>query len=197
MKAEEYSIVLDFLSKGKSSSYKAEPLAQVVGEEYFTLLEVVPKEGVSLKAGDRVYVGKDERDKIEYIKKRITHKELTSNSVSELPKILEEMVLRQEAKFVEFFNTCGAITIKRHRFELLPGLGKKHMLSLVKERELQPFESFKDIEKRVHLMPNVVQTITKRIMHEQEDEEEKHHLFTKPYPRRDERRGFGNRDRRF
>jgi len=196
MKAEEYGIVLDFLSKGKSSSFKAEPLAQLVGEEYFTLLEVVPKEGVSLKAGDRVYVGKDERDKVEYIKKRITYRELTSNSVSELPKVLEGMVLRQEKKFIEFFNTCGAITIKRHRFELLPGLGKKHMLNLIKEREQQNFESFQDIEKRVHLMPNVVQTIVKRIMHEQEDEEEKHHLFTKPYPRRDEGRGF-HRERRF
>ena len=46
MKAEDYVVVLDFLPRGKGSSFKAEPLAQVLGLEYFTLLEVVPKEGM-------------------------------------------------------------------------------------------------------------------------------------------------------
>ena len=180
MKAEENAIVLDFLAHGKSSGYKAEPLAQVLGLEYFTLLEVVPKEGVALKAGDKIYAGKEERDKVSYIKKRISYNELTNNSIAEIDKALEKIIKENEAKFVDFFNTSRPITIKRHQLELLPGLGKKHMLEIVKQRELQKFESFQDLEKRIHLMPNPVHIVTKRIIEELEGKEDRHFLFVRP-----------------
>ena len=62
---EEYAYVLDFLSHGKPgfrptgrAGYRAGALIQCVGEEFFTLLEALVKEGLMLKPGDRVYVGK-------------------------------------------------------------------------------------------------------------------------------------------
>ena len=58
MKVEEKTLVLDFLPRGRSQDFKTEPLAQLIGMEYFTLLEVVPKAGVELKALEEVYVGK-------------------------------------------------------------------------------------------------------------------------------------------
>ncbi len=180
MKIEEFAVVIDFLPRGKSTGYKAEPLAQVIGETYFTLLEVIPKPGVELKAGERVYIGKDNRDKIDFIKRRISFKELTSNSVAEIEKTIEKVVMDNEKNFVEFFNTSNPITIKRHQLELLPGLGKKHMFEILGQREKKPFESFEDIKKRIHLMPDVVKTIVKRVMDELEDEEDKHFLFVRP-----------------
>ena len=180
MKAEDYVVVLDFLPRGKGSSFKAEPLAQVLGLEYFTLLEVVPKEGVALKAGDKIYVGKEERDKVSYIKRRISYNELTNNSIAEIDKALEKVIKENEAKFVDFFNISRPITIKRHQLELLPGLGKKHMLEIVRQRELQKFESFQDLEKRIHLMPNPVHIVAKRIIEELEGKEDKHFLFVRP-----------------
>src|SRR3989344_4006902 len=84
MKVEEQAIVLDFLPRGRSSDYKTEPLAQLIGKEHFTLLEVVTKQGVELKALDDVYVGKDQRAQIDFIKRRISYKDLTNNSLSEL-----------------------------------------------------------------------------------------------------------------
>ena len=90
MPNEEYALVLDYLPKGKSSSFKTEPVAQVVGTEFFTLLEVVPKK--ELKALEKIYVGKEVRQHIEYIKKRITYSELTSNSVAELEKAIEKII---------------------------------------------------------------------------------------------------------
>ena len=36
---EEYAYVLDYLTSGKSHSSRSEPLAQMIGEEKFTLLE--------------------------------------------------------------------------------------------------------------------------------------------------------------
>ena len=62
---EEYAYVLDFLQHGRPgfrptgrAGYRAGALIQCVGEEFFTLLEALVKEGLLLKPGDRVYVGR-------------------------------------------------------------------------------------------------------------------------------------------
>ncbi|MFH1588454.1 MAG: DUF655 domain-containing protein [Candidatus Diapherotrites archaeon] len=177
---EEYAIVLDFLARGKSDSFKSEPLAQVIGTSEFSLLEVVPKEGISLSIGEKIYVGQGEREKIDHIKKRISFKELTSTAVSELNKAIELIVLVQKEKFLGFYNTSRAITIKRHQLELLPGIGKKHVKDLLDARNKAKFESFEDIAKRVKLVPNPVSTIVKRIIYEVEGMEIKHYLFARP-----------------
>jgi putative nucleotide binding protein len=178
MPNEEFAIVLDYLPTGKSSSFKPEPIAQVIGVNHFTLLEVVPK--TQLKTFEKVYIGKDERDKIQYIKKRISFKELTSNASMELSKAIEKIVLENPQRFLDFFNKSGAISIKMHQLELLPGLGKKHMMEILKERKQKPFESFEEIEKRIHLMPNPVQIIVKRILQELQEPNLKHYLFVRP-----------------
>ncbi len=181
MKVEEYAVVLDFLPRGKSTSYKSEPVAQVLGIEYFTLLEIVPKEDVGLKTGEKIYIGKEERDKVSYIKKRISFKELTTNSVSEIEKAIENLVSENEVRFVDFFNNASPITIRRHRLELLPGLGKKHMKNILDERQKEQFKSFSDIEGRVNLMPNPVKILVKRIMEElSEQDDARHFLFVRP-----------------
>jgi len=43
MPNEDYSIVLDYLPRGKSTGYRSEPLCQILGMEFFTILEAVPK----------------------------------------------------------------------------------------------------------------------------------------------------------
>jgi len=190
MPNEEFAIVLDYLPRGKSASYKTEPLAQVLGMQFFTLLEVVPK--TELKILEKVYIGKDEREKISLIKRRIVAKEMTSTASGELEKAIEMIVAQDEKRFVDFFNTARPITIKRHQFELLPGLGKKHLFNILEARQKKPFESFRDIEERVPLMPNVAKTICKRIVEELECAEEKHFLFSRPPAQKREfdQRGF-------
>jgi len=39
--------------------FKREPVAYALGEDQFKLFELVPKMGVNLNTGDRVYIGKD------------------------------------------------------------------------------------------------------------------------------------------
>lgn len=178
MPNEEKAIVLDYLAKGKSSAFKPEPLAQVLGTKFFTLLEVVPK--TELKVMEEVSIGKEQRDKIEFIKKRIAFKELTSNAVGEINKAIEKIIQEDRQKFLDFYNKSGAISIRMHQLELLPGLGKKHMLDILDERKKKPFESFQEIEKRVKLMPNPVQAIVKRILQELQEDDLKHYLFARP-----------------
>ena len=192
MPAEDNALVLDFLPKGKPNSFKPEPIAQLIGTAAFTLLEIVPRADVSLKIGEKVYVGKEQREKVEYIKNRIAYKDLTNNAVSELEKTVEKIILEDAQRFLDFFNKSGAITIKRHQLELLPSLGKKHMRDILAERQKKPFESFEELEKRINLMPNPVKAIAKRVIQELEDPTEKHFIFCRPpaRPKQDFQRGF-------
>lgn len=180
MKVEENALVLDFMARGRSSDYKTEPLAQLLGIEYFTLLEVVIKPGIELKALDQVYVGKESRKEVDFIKKRITYKDLTNNSLSDLNNAIEKIIMSNEARFVDFYNVSKSITIKRHQLELLPGMGKKHMLQIISEREKGPFVSFKDIRTRVHGVPDPLKAIVLRIVEELDGFDVRHYLFVRP-----------------
>ncbi len=174
---DDWVIVLDFLPNGIPGRGGSEPIAQVIGEKYFSLLEVVPREDVKLSLGDRVYVGEGTREKIKYIKKSISIKELTAFSRSELEGIIEDLVREEEDRFVEFFNKAGSISTRMHSLELLPGVGKKHMWELLDERKVKPFESYNDLDKRVSLLPDPQKMIIKRIMLELRGDDPRHRLF--------------------
>ena len=177
---EEHAYVLDFLPHGRPGSrqsYRAGALVQVVGEEYFTLLEAIAKEGVILKSSQRVYVGKDARDEVTYIIGRIGYNELTTTARTELSTVVEKIVLNRENWFVNFFNTAQAITPRMHALELIPGIGKKYMWQIINERERSPFKNFEDLQRRTNI-PNPVKLIVKRIL-EELSEESKYRFFTR------------------
>jgi len=178
MPNEEQALVLDYMSKGKADSFKAEPIAQVIGKQFFSLLEVVPKK--ELKAMETVYVGKDEREKIEFIKRRINFEQLTSTAVAEIENAVEKIVLEDKQRFLDFFNNARPITLRRHQLELLPGMGKKHMHDILREREKKPFSSFEGLASRVKLLPDPIKTISKRIMMELEEQSLNHYIFARP-----------------
>ena len=178
-KSEEKAMVLDYMPTGKPSAPKTEALAQVMGKDYFTLLEVVPKPGVSLTIGEEVYVGKEERPKIELVKGRITFRDLTSNSLSELEEIVAKIVESNKEKYLGFFNTSKAISLRRHQLELLPGMGKKHMLAILDEREKKPFAALEEIPLRVKGTPEPIKALVKRVIEELEGPEDKHYLFVR------------------
>ena len=181
---EEYAYVLDFLQHGRPgvratgrAGYRAGALIQCIGEEFFTLLEALVKEGLMLKPNDRVYVGKESREEVTYIIGRIGFDELTAAAKAELPSVISRIVLNREKWFVNFFNTARAVTPRMHALELVPGIGKKYMWQVINERERKPFESFEDLQKRTEL-PNPVKLLTKRVMEELEGDS-KYRLFTR------------------
>ncbi|NMA44253.1 MAG: DUF655 domain-containing protein [Candidatus Diapherotrites archaeon] len=179
MAAEEYAYVLDYLPTGKSSAATSEPLAQVIGQDHFTLLEVTPKPGITLTIGEKIYVGKETREKVELIKGRIAHKDLTSVALSDLEEIIEKIIDQNSEKYIGFFNTSKSISLIRHQLELLPGLGKKHMLLALDEREKKPFENFEDVTKRVPGIKEPKKSIIKRIVEELEGPLDKHYIFVR------------------
>lgn len=182
---EEYALVLDFLFTGKSFSSRSEPVAQLMGEEWFTLLEATPKQGITLTTGERVYIGKDERDKIALIKFRISYSELTQTAQGNLKNIILNIIKSNPQRFVNFFNSSGSLNIREHSLELLPGIGKKHLQAILKARSEKKFESFEDITTRVALLQDPAEMIAQRIIQELQGNE-RFYIFTKPYFRREQ-----------
>ncbi|MEM2962970.1 MAG: DUF655 domain-containing protein [Candidatus Anstonellales archaeon] len=176
---EEWAYVLDFMPQGMAASREAEPLAQVIGTKFFTLLEVILKPGVAVSIESKVYVGRDKRVEVDRIKRRIGVRELTNTAKTELHPVLKKIVQEREKDFVQFFNKCGPISIRLHQLELLPGVGKKHMEQILEERELRGFETFADIRNRVTLLSDPLNIIVTRIARELEGVE-KYYLFVKP-----------------
>jgi len=160
-------------------------LVQLVGEDYFMLLEGFPRRGVQIDIGERVYVGPEgefdgkiyRRDKILRIDAEIEYEDLTTVARDMLPQILETIVKKNERVFVEFFNIADAITIRMHSLELLPGVGKKTLMRILEAREQKPFESFEDIQTRAKVDP--VKVIVERIISELQGNE-RYYLFVHP-----------------
>ena len=169
-------IVLDFLPKGHATG-RREPIAQVLGEKYFSLLEVIIKKDITVKYGDKLYIGQEKREKVDHIKRRINTRDLTTFAKSELPFVIEKLVNENEQKFVDFFNKAAPLSTRMHQLELLPGFGKKHMWDIIKARKTAPFKDFDDLKKRVHLLPDPKHAIIKRIQEELENENERYRLF--------------------
>ena len=177
MGKDEYIKVLDFLEHGKSNE-REERVAQGIGTENYNLLEVVMREDERPKGGQELYIGEGERDEVEFIKARIEFDELTGNAKSELKYVLDAIIAEREDEFVEFFNQATPVTPRRHAFELLPGIGSKHMQKLLDEREKEDFKSFEDINDRVPSMPDAKETVRKRIVQELKGEDVRTRLFT-------------------
>jgi len=166
MEKEEYAIILEYLPNGYPLERKMMPLAQAIGEKNLTLLELVPRRDVKLETGKRVYIGEGKRDEIYYILGRLQREKITEPSKEQLKEFINKVVKEREKEFIEFFNKSEAINKRVHQIELLPGLGKKHMQEILKQREQKPFESFEEMKKRIQNFPDPEKAIEKRIIQE-------------------------------
>ncbi|MEK6816441.1 MAG: DUF655 domain-containing protein [Nanoarchaeota archaeon] len=180
MGKEENAIVLDFLPNGypfdARALHRKEPIALALGKIHFTLLELVPKKGITLQPGEEIYIGEGKRDKVHHIIGRIPMEKLTETAKGELEFVVKDLVEKNQQKFIDFFNKAGAISTRRHQIELIPGIGKKHMWEILEQRKEKPFESLEDLKSRVKLMPNPEKAIIKRILMEIQGED-KYRLF--------------------
>lgn len=174
---EEYALVLDYLPYGYPLEKKMMPLAQAIGLNNFTLLQLVPRRGVKLELKEKVYIGEGKREKVYYILGRLPREKITETARLQLQEFVTEVIKEQEKRFVDFFNEAGAINTRLHQIELLPGFGKKHMNAIIEERKKEPFKDFEDIKKRVPNLPDPRKAVEKRLLQELENME-RHNLFT-------------------
>jgi len=166
MQKEEHAIILEFLPNGYPLEGKMMPIAQAIGKNNLTLLELVPRRDMHLEIGEEVYIGEGQRDKIYYILGRLHREKLTETAKEQLEEFIKNIVKKKEEEFVDFYNKSQAINKRIHQVELLPGMGKKHMREIVAKREEKEFESFEDMKNRIQNLPDPEKAIAKRIFQE-------------------------------
>jgi putative nucleotide binding protein len=177
---EEYAYVIDYLPYGRSSDksrHLVVPTIQIMGEQFFTLLEAELKVGATVAVEERIYIGRDRREKVDRIIGRINYEQITANAKAEVVPLIDGLVKKQEKRFVDFFNNSQPVTPRMHSLESLPGIGKKSMWTIINTREKKPFANYKDIQDRTGLT-DVQKIIAKRIM-EELSTETKYRLFTR------------------
>ena len=159
------------------------PIAQTIGVDKFTLIEVTPKDGIVLEIHDKVYIGPGKRDKVNRVKGLLDFEKLTATSRIELEYAIKDIIKGKEDEYVKFFNEIDPLSIKLHKLELIPGIGKKHMNMILEEREKEPFKSFEDLKTRVPLLGDPVELLAKRVVLELDTTQvkrgkKKYYLFT-------------------
>jgi putative nucleotide binding protein len=150
---EEFAYVLDFIPRGKSSIIKGRegPIVQALGEERLTLLELLAVENQDFDTGEKLRIGREGRAKILSVFGKLAFEDLTSEARAQLLGVCETIVKNNEAKYVAYFNELQPLTPRLHGLELIPGIGKTFMKTIIETREKQPFASFDDIQTRVGL----------------------------------------------
>ena len=186
-KYEDRGIVLDFLPQGHPSDprpvHLKESVSQILGDTFFTLLEIVPLKDVSFSPHERVFIAKEGREKVERIKRRIGYEDLTAAAKAELLPALESLVNETPERFIEFFNRASPLTTRFHQLELIPGIGKKIMWAIIEERKKGPFSDFDNLGNRVKGLVNSKVLVAKRIALELEGFD-KYRIFARPPSRR-------------
>jgi putative nucleotide binding protein len=176
---EDLAWVIEYLPSGHASALRKEPIVQLMGTRFFTLLEATVLPNATIVVGQKVNVGKEGRQEVSHIKGRIKYDDLTNGAREFLPTMVKKAVSEREQDFIAFINNAKPISIRVHTLDLLPGIGKKNMEAILKEREAKPFESFIDMHKRVPTLADPSIVFVHRILSELQGAE-KYYLFTKP-----------------
>jgi putative nucleotide binding protein len=166
-KYEEYAYVLDFTPRGKSITVRGREgvIIQAIGEERLTLLELLGIANATVEVGERLYIGREGRQKVSSVLGRLEYNDISQAAKNELPTIIEKIVVENEKRFVNYINLSQPITPRIHALELIPGIGKTYMMTIIKERDKRKFENFADLQTRVGLR-DPAKLVAKRIIEE-------------------------------
>tara|TARA_B110001454_G_scaffold118623_1_gene110768 strand:- start:1142 stop:1708 length:567 start_codon:yes stop_codon:yes gene_type:complete len=166
-KYEEYAFVLDFDTRGKSSTVRGRDgiIVTAIGEDHLTLLEVLGIPNSIFEVGEKIFIGKEGRTKILSVLGKMDYDKISSSAQSELETVVENIVTINESKFVDYLNKAQPLTPRIHTLELIPGIGKTYMKIMLEEREEKQFESYQDLQERVGFK-EPVKHISERIMDE-------------------------------
>ena len=168
-KYEEYAFVLDFNSRGKSSTVRGRDgvIVTAIGEDRLTLLEILGVPNSTFEVGEKIFIGKEGRTKILSVLGKMDYEKISSSAQSELDTVVEKIVTINESRFVDYLNNAQPLTPRIHALELIPGIGKTYMKTMLEEREQKKSESYEDLQERVgfkepirHISERIIDEIT-------------------------------------
>lgn len=166
-KYEEYAYVLDWVPRGRSTTVRGREgiIITAIGEDRLTMLEVLGVQNSTFEIGERIYIGKEGRTKIMSVLGKLEYGNISAAAQSELKNVVTMIVTNNEKRFVDYINNSQPLTPRIHALELIPGIGKTYMKTILEEREKQRFIDFADLQNRVGLKEPAKQ-IVQRIMEE-------------------------------
>jgi len=175
------AVVLDLMPNGRPDderpAYQKSPVAYALGEADFGLYELTLEDDSGIGIGDRVAV--DPPGEHVTSVRRVDYDGLTGAARSELEYAVDDIIDRNERRFVDFYNDAQAITTRLHALNLLPGIGKKLRNNVLDERKRGPFESFEELSERVSGLHRPREVLVERIMEELREEDLKYRIFAR------------------
>ena len=178
-KFEEYAYVLDFDTHGRSETVKGRDgiILTAIGEQRLTLLEILGVEDSNFEIGERIFIGKEGRTKIQSVLGKLYFERISTNAQTELPNIIENIVTTNEQYFIDYLNNAQPITPRKHSLELIPGIGKTYLKIMLDQIAKKKFTDYEDLENRAGLK-EPIKHLSKRIMEEITGKTQ-FHLFVK------------------
>ncbi len=166
-KYEEYAYVLDFNSKGRSKTVRGREgiIVTAIGEERLTILEILGIENLTFEVGEKIYIGKEGRTKVQSVLGKLDYDTLSSTAQNEVRGVVESIVKNSEQRFVDYVNNAQPLTPRKHSLELIPGIGKTYLKLILEEISRNKFLDYQDMEERAGLK-DPVHHISQRIMEE-------------------------------
>jgi len=166
-KYEEYAYVLHFNSKDRSQTVRGREgiIIIAIGEERLTLLEILGSENSIFEIGEKIYIGKEGRTKVQSVLGKLDYNQIPSSAQSEVRNVVESIVNNNEQRFVDYVNNSQPLTSRKHSLELIPGIGKTYLKLILEQIHKNKFTNYQDMEERAGLK-DPVHHITQRIMEE-------------------------------
>ena len=153
------------MAKSKTVRGRDGIIITALGEERLTLLEILGVEDSIFDIGEKIYIGKEGRTKVQSVLGKLDYEQISGSSQSELSNVVKTIVTNNEERFVDYINNAQPLTPRKHSLELIPGIGKTYLRLIIEQINKQKFLNYKDMEERAGLK-EPVNHLSKRIIEE-------------------------------
>ncbi len=153
------------MAKSKTVRGRDGIIITALGEERLTLLEILGAEDSIFDIGEKIYIGKEGRTKVQSVLGKLDYKQISGSSQSEIDNVVKTIVTNNEERFVDYINNAQPLTPRKHSLELIPGIGKTYLKLIIEQINKQKFLNYKDMEERAGLK-EPVNHLSKRIIEE-------------------------------
>ena len=154
---EDYALVLNQILTRDNVN-----IANVIGTERFTLLNIILNEDVQLTKQSKILISK-ESEEVKKVNNRLSYNDLSNEEKKELENAVHSIIIRNEDRYVDFFNMQSK---EKNQLHFLEGISRKTGSKILDEKENGDFKSFEDIEKRVGFIDDCENLIAKRVLYE-------------------------------
>ena len=166
-KFEEYAYVLDYSTRGRSKTVRGREgmIVTALGEERLTLLEILGLGESKFEIGEKIYIGKEGRIKVESVLGKLDFEQISDSAQTELNNVVSTIVKNNDLRSITYIHNAQPLTPRKHSLELIPGIGKTYLKVIIDEINKKKFDDYVDLESRAGIK-DPVNHLSKRIIEE-------------------------------